>query len=110
MTMRAGKLRQMIVIQSHTFTTDDFGGQIEAWADVATVAASVEPLSGRELIAAQAAQSEITTRFVVRYLAGIEPAMRIVYNGKIYNISAIIDPEERHRELQIMTATGLNQG
>lgn len=108
--MIAGQLRHSITIQQLSTARDDYGGVVETWADFATVNASVQPLSGRELIAAQAAQSESRVKMSMRYIPGVTEAMRVSYGGKVYNITAVIDVDERHRELQIMAGTGLNQG
>lgn len=109
--MRAGRLRQVIAIQSKVANTDDWGGAISTWSNFATgLRAEVHPLSGRELTSAQAAQSETTTRFTTRYIAGVTQGMRIVYGGRYYNISAVINIDEMNRELQIMTTTGTSEG
>ena len=109
--MKAGQLRHRITIQQLSTTRDDYGGGVEAWADFATdIPASVQPLSGRELIAAQAAMSTVTTKFGMRYIQGVTAAMRIVFGGEVYNMLPPIDPEMRHKELIIMAGTGLNQG
>jgi len=109
--MRAGQLRHRITIQQLSTTRDDYGGVVETWADFAPdIPASVQPLSGRELIAAQAAQSEARVKMSMRYIPGVTEVMRVSYGGKVYNITAVIDVDERHRELQIMAGTGLNQG
>jgi len=100
--MMAGKLNKPIVIQSKTTTTDSYGGPVTSWTTFASTWAEVKPMRGRELIAAQAAHSEVTTRFYTRYVAGIVPSMRIVYGGNVFNIFSVIDTNEAHRELQIM--------
>jgi SPP1 family predicted phage head-tail adaptor len=106
----AGPLDKKIVLQHSVQTVDDFGGTVDTWTTYATPWARVRPLKGRELIAAKAAQSEVTTRIEMRYRPDVTTDDRIVYGGKYYNISAVIDPEEKHEELQIMATTGLNIG
>ena len=109
--MRAGKLRNIIAIQRRIDSKDDYGGPVYTWEDLANVWADIIPLSGRELIAAQAAKSEITTRFVIRYRDDVTPTMRIVFGGANYNIMAPpIDTNMNHKELVIMASTGLNAG
>jgi SPP1 family predicted phage head-tail adaptor len=108
--MRAGKLRHQITIQRKSLTTDEYGGPVETWADVDTVWASVEPLSGRELANAQTVNAEITTRITMRYLAGVIAADRIVFEGRFYNLQSVIDEEMKHRQLVIMASEGLNEG
>jgi SPP1 family predicted phage head-tail adaptor len=100
--MRAGKLTERITIQSLTLGQDTFGDPTKTWTDFETVWASVEPLQGREYYAAQQMQSEVTTRFRIRYLEGLDTTMSIMYAGERYNIISIIDPNERHRELHLM--------
>jgi len=82
----------------------------DAWTDVVTVWAAVEPLAGRELFAAQQHHSEVTGRIRLRYREGVTAAMRFVFEARIYNIVAQIDGEERHRELSFYVAEGVNDG
>jgi len=81
---------------------DEAGQPIEGWTDIATVWAGVEPLRGQEFMAAGAMGASLTTRIRIRYLQGVTPAMRVLYGTRAYNINAVIDPEERHREMQLM--------
>ena len=107
----AGNLRRVIVIQSKGTATDSFGGTINSWSNFATgVRAEVAPLQGKELIAAQAAQSSTTVKFKMRYLAGVTQSMRVVYGGKNYDITAVIDVDEMHREMHILATTGASEG
>lgn len=108
--MRAGRLRHAVTIQRKSLTTDEYGGPVESWADVATVAASVEPMGGRELASAQTVNAEITTKITMRYMAGVTAADRIVFEGRFYNLTPPIDPEMKHRTLIIMASEGLNEG
>jgi len=96
------KLRHRVIMQQNQPTINAFGEETEHWVDIATVWASVEPLKGREFFAAQKENSETTVRITIRYRSGISPDMRIKFDGKIYEINAIIDVEERHIELQLM--------
>ena len=97
-----GKRNKIIVIQSRTTSTDAYGGTINVWAEYASVWAWVQPLKGRELIAAQAAQRETTTRFNICYIEGVTSDMRIVYDSKNYEIESVIDPDEAHAQLELM--------
>ena len=108
--MQPGKLDKIITFQSKSASTGDYGGQAFTWADFATVWAHVQPLKGRELIAAKAAQSETDVRVYIRYLAGLNTSMRIVYNGKNYDITGIVDIDEKNVEMEISAKTGLSEG
>lgn len=74
----------------------------QVWGDVATLWAAVEPLRGREFFAAKELNADITLRIRVRYRDGITPKMRLVDGDHIYLIQAVINPEMRGIELQLM--------
>lgn len=110
--MQAGKLRHRIKFQQQTLTQDPVTGEmVTAWVEFATVWASVEPLSAREFIAAQAGQSEITARVVIRYLPGVLPTMRILHRGKAYAIhGALPDAKSGLEYLTLPVSEGVNDG
>src|SRR5215211_8132444 len=92
----ASDLRRRIRIEERTTVRDEYGGETTTWGYVADVAASIEPLTGRDYVAAQQAQSRITARIRIRYLPGITSEMRVRYGDTIYAINGPpIDPEER---------------
>lgn len=98
--MEAGNLRHKITLQAPAGGCDD--PYSAKWNDVCTVYASVMPLKGRELWEAQAAQSLIDHRVVIRYRAGVRRNMRVVFGNRIFDILYIIDKGERHEWLQLM--------
>lgn len=106
--MRAGRLRHRVVIQRRTGAANAFNEPTDTWSDLATVSAGVEPISGREYFAAQTVQSEVSHRVTIRYLAGITPKDRIVWTdtatdvARYFDIRAVIDRDERHREMHLM--------
>lgn len=111
--MRAGRLRHRVTIQQLTAGSPNQKGTGEpdsAWTDVATVYADVRPLSGRQLLLAQQVSSEVTTEIEIRYRAGVTAAMRAVLGSTVYEIKAVIDPEQRHIRLILQCGTGLTQG
>ena len=112
--MRAGSLRHRITFQAPGLTQDpETGEMLPGWETVwEKVPASVEPLSARDLIAAQAGQSEASGRMVIRYRAGVLPTMRILHRDDIYNIQGqpMPDPVSGLEYLTILVAKGLNDG
>lgn len=106
-----GKRNKIVVIQQITgTTTDSYGGTIPVWGAFTTVWAFIRPLRGRDLVAAQAAQNLTELVFNIRYVAGVLPTMRLVYDSKNYDITALINIEEANREIDIMAKTGLSEG
>lgn len=110
--MRAGKLRHKVTIQSPGPAQDpDSGDMVPSWTDFASVWASIEPLSARDFIAAQANQSEITARIVIRYREGILPTMRILHRGKVYAIQgALPDAKSGLEYLTLPVSEGVSDG
>ena len=108
--MRAGQLRHRVIIQTPTETQDAQGQPVKSWGTFATVHANVLPLKGREYFNAQQINAETTTKFVIRYLAGITEKMRISYDSKLYNIQGIVNVGERDRIIELMCGEGVNNG
>ena len=101
--MNAGGLRHTISIQEKTGQRDGVGGQVESWTDVLTdIRAEALAIRGREYATLRAAQADITIRFRIRYRAGINPAMRVVWEGNPYGIVEVIDVGGRRSELELM--------
>lgn len=112
--MEAGKLRHRLIFQQHFHGQDPKSGAdlTGEWADVATVWGSVQPLSSRDLIAAQAAQSQATKRIVIRFRAGIDSTMRILHRGAIYDIvgQPLEDKASGLEYLTILVSVGVTNG
>ena len=104
----AGKQRHTITIQRPATTSDGLGGFEVTWQNVCTVRASVEPLQGREFFAARQMQTVSTVRFRLRWLKGftdqISEEMRVLFDGRVFDIQAVINVRERNRELHLMCA------
>lgn len=96
---RVGNMRRQITIQQQAATQNALGEEIPSWTTFATCWASIEPMNGRELLAAQQVQSQVNTRITIRYRDGVTPAMRILYKSRYFDIQSIQDIEERNRFL-----------
>ena len=90
MGIAAGDLRHRVTIQAYADGGRDADGfpMPSAWTDYTQLWAKVTPLSSRDLIAAQAAQSEVVARMVIRHRTDITTDMRVIYRGKIYAITS----------------------
>ncbi len=111
-TLDPSSLRHPVELQSKQQTQDAMTGEMVAsWSKVATLWAAVEPLSAREFIAAQAGQSQVTARIVIRYRADVDATMRIVCRGKIYNIHGVLpDMDSGLEYLTLPVSEGVNDG
>lgn len=84
--IRAGTLDRRITIQHKTVTTSPDGGQIETWADLATVWANARPLKSDEKFGDQQLIATSLTTFTIRYRSDLTVQDVIKYNGRIWDI------------------------
>lgn len=91
MSIAAGRLRHRVSLQRNEPTQDTTTGELlDNWVEYGKAWASVEPLSARDFIAAQAGQSKVTARIVMRCRPGLLPTDRIVHRGTVYTIAGIL--------------------
>lgn len=111
MSLAAGKLRHRIVIERVVETQDVNTGAINVvWIEFTTVWASIQDLSAKELIAAQAEASKITTKIIVRQRSSIVSKMRLYHAAKdtYYNIEGIMDDSQSGLEyMTILCSKGV---
>lgn len=98
----SGNLRHRLTIQQVAETRDAHGGIISTWGTYATVWGSVEPLRGRELVAAQEKQARYDVRIRIRYLRGVTAKMRVLFGSRVLEIVSVINEEERNVNMQLM--------
>ena len=109
--MRAGRLRHRVAIQTPAETRNARGEVTRTYPTVAVVRASVEPLSGKEMIVAQQVDSQVTTRVRLRYLAGVTSHSRVQLLGpdgdpdhptRTLHVLSVIDHDQRHISMELM--------
>ena len=100
--MRAGPLRNRIIIEKTTESQSSSGEVDNTWSTFATVWASIEPLNVKEYFDSQQVNAEENTRFRIRYLLGVTTKMRISWNSRIYDIRSIININEINKEMVLM--------
>ena len=101
--MKAGDLDQRVTVERQQGGVDELGQPLpDNWAPLFTCWAAVEPLTGREYIAAAAAVSEVTAKIRLRYRPGVLGTDRVIHDGTVYQIESVIDVRSEHRELHLM--------
>ncbi len=100
--MRAGKLRNKVVIQEPKEIVNSTGEVTQSWQDVDRVWCSVEPLRGAEFFAAAQTQGQADYKIIMRHRADLTPKMRLLFNNQPLDIEAVINVESRNRMIEIM--------
>lgn len=100
--MRAGDLRHQIVIQRYTETSNDFGEMVQEWATLSTQRASVNPISGKDIFSGAVLVNETTHKVFMRYVTDIKPNDRVLFDGRIFNITAVINKDEKNVSLELL--------
>lgn len=107
---KAGNLIHRIRIERRVTSENTRGEVTYTWAKVASLHAEKNPLRGREFFQAAQVQSEITTRWRIRWRADIDATMRIVeLTGQkmVYDIKAPpIEVGGQRHWLDLMCAAG----
>lgn len=99
--MEIGALNKRITIQELKTTINENGFEVEEWIHFKTVWATVSNLHGREYFEAAAVQMESTVKIIIRYLAGLDTSMRILFKGNSYNITFIDNIKYANKYLEI---------
>jgi SPP1 family predicted phage head-tail adaptor len=109
----AGRLRHRITIEEPQESQDATTGAITvAWVALwSNVPAEIVPRSGKEFLAAQQLQAEVTTLITFRWRAGLTAKLRFVHGSTIYNPVALLhDPEAGIEYIVAACSQGTNDG
>lgn len=108
--MRISRLRHRGTIEYLLTGSPQYSASGEpntVWTTLRECWMSIEPLNGRELFAAQEHASNVTVRIRIRYRDDVNATMRVLHEGKYYEIEAVLDHELRHREMELLCSEGL---
>lgn len=108
----ARQLKSRITIQSKTQVSDSMGGWTETWSAGTAVWAMWKPMSGNERVQAMRIQPGLSVRAVIRFRGNAQGAPyysaadRVVYRGRTYNITAIVDVDDAGEWLELFLTEG----
>jgi SPP1 family predicted phage head-tail adaptor len=100
--MDIGRLNKRITIQTQSTAYDEVGQLIDDWSTFATVWANIAHKSGIESIKAEAVASMVKASFRIRYLAGVNAGMRIIFLGSQYQILAVLAHVDDNRYVDLV--------
>ena len=100
MPLHAGDMWTRVTIETPTSSQNEVGETVLTWSTFATVWAEVESLSARETERFAETVGFMTHRVKIRYLDGLNGAMRVVYRTRVLEIGQIIERDRLwHQEI-----------
>jgi SPP1 family predicted phage head-tail adaptor len=101
--MRAGNLRNKVEIQESGSTQNEFNEVVEGdFTKFADAWASITPINGSEKFLSNADFSKVTHKIKIRYIAGINASMRIVWQNRVFNFMHTKNISERFKTIEIL--------
>ena len=91
-----GKLTHEIIIQVLDEITKKNGFTVGGWIDYQKCKAYVRNMSGDELFKNQTIIEKQQCMMKIAYVEGLEKSMRVLFNGKVYNIKHIDNIEYKN--------------
>lgn len=117
--MLSHRLRHRVAVQEQVESQNSTTGAISiSWQNVtlvdstilSAVPAEVLTGSGKEMIEGGVRQGEIAARINMRWFPGLTQAMRIIWDGQIFNIKSIETDVTARREYRLRCTAGINDG
>lgn len=117
--MLSHRLRHRVAVQEQVESQNSTTGAISiSWQNVtladstilSAVPAEVLTGGGKEMIEGDARQGEIAARINMRWFPGLTQAMRIVWDGQVFNIKSIETDVTARREYRLRCTAGVNDG
>lgn len=96
---QSGRLRHYVTIQQDVSAA---GAEQPSWATfAANVPCRVYEIRGGETFRGKQMEGDVSHVIETRYLVGLAPTMRVVWDGKTIDITSILDRDGRKRYLEI---------
>lgn len=102
--MRAGLLKHRVTIESDEGTARNAVGEhVESWQPWGVAWAAIEPLVGQEIEDARQVAARATTKVTIRYRDGVHAGMRLVHDGEVLHVEAVLNEKTEDRWLVLLT-------
>ncbi len=97
-----GTMRHQVRIEQRSTTRDAAGEPLDSWSLFVERRAELMRTPGREIFD-QGRNGRVPTVFKLRFIEGIQPKMRLLSGGKVYDIISAIDPDGHRAETVVTT-------
>lgn len=102
------KLNKRVTIQQATEAPNTIGEPVLTWIEHKSVWAHVQPFSGREYFDAKGIEASLDIRVTIRYLSTVTIGMRVLYDGRIFDIQSVINRDESRDFTELMCKELIN--
>lgn len=99
--IRPGEMRERVTIQEPARSTNAVGESTLAWSDVATVWASVNGVSAKEMLDYGQEQVSVTHKLRLRYYSGLTQQHRFRWRGKTLHIVSLLEYGNRSEHVAV---------
>ena len=100
--MNPGKFRNKIEIQEFTESVNDNGYPVEDWTTKCFLWSDIKTVKGSEFITSSTEINADTYRFIIRYTKGLHAKMRVVFDGRAFDIQSVLNDDELHKTQTII--------
>ena len=109
--MKAGSLRNLILLQTRDGGTDAAGQPVQTWTTLATVWADIRGANGMATIKAPLDGVEINWySFRIRYRIDVDAAKRVVFNGQNFDVKQVRHDHAGKEWTDLVCEVGGNDG
>jgi SPP1 family predicted phage head-tail adaptor len=99
--LNPGRMRLLIRLEQRTTVKNAAGEPRPEWLLFRQCRAEPVRSAGRELFTSEERLARVPTQLKIRFVDGVVPKMRIVSDGKVFNILSAVDPDGLRAELLI---------
>lgn len=102
----AGQLRHRVALQEGIAITDAIGGRTQSWSTYGHDQVAMEPVP----LVVSDTQASVIYTVTLRYRSDLDEKQkagtqqRVVGGGRTLKVLAVVDPEQRHRDLILQCA------
>lgn len=101
--LKSGLMDQKATIETPTEGTNSIGEPTFTYSTFATRWMALLPLSGAERVASLQNEGTVTHRVRMRYTAGLKPKMRLVSQGRTFEIDSVVERGRREEHELLVT-------
>ena len=100
--MNPARFRHRIEIQEFAESVNDNGYPVEGWTTKCYLWADIKTVKGSEMITSATEVNTDTYRFIIRYTRGLHAKLRVVFNGRTFDIQSILNDDELRKTLTVI--------